>query len=342
MPCVCGNKVERTQPKVHCAKCNELYHLECVKVRPADLEYLHKTGKEFICAACVAARRNSLRSPPPIINLNDSNVNSSAIMITHQNSNNNTAGANSENIELFNSLKFYSTKQSTALQYALDEISSLKEENNSMVDLINSQRPDNNSLCAQSESLIAEVRSVQSQCCFDELRLAISSLRKELELMRNVKHCSCFHSQSCVYYSKSDLNSLLFFSADNVNAQLTPAASTHKSTSMSDNNTLTSVGVNASDLTSVVKSTHTSSSSISSLAGRNTYAGAANSVSVSNTLISATVSSALAAEPKSTNPDSDTAKNIDRSPAQWTKVQRKKLKNLSNSNVKVKNNTNNK
>ncbi|XP_053968474.1 uncharacterized protein LOC128869901 [Anastrepha ludens] len=71
MPCLCANKVERTQEKVECDKCNDLFHLNCVNLQPVDLEFLLKTGKQFTCDKCAAVRRQSLRAPSAPINLDD-------------------------------------------------------------------------------------------------------------------------------------------------------------------------------------------------------------------------------------------------------------------------------
>lgn len=63
MPCICKQKVERNQAKIKCLSCNEYYHCSCVNMLPADIDYLHKSGKKFKCKKCSAARRDSLRSP---------------------------------------------------------------------------------------------------------------------------------------------------------------------------------------------------------------------------------------------------------------------------------------
>ncbi|XP_017474320.1 PREDICTED: uncharacterized protein LOC108364946 [Rhagoletis zephyria] len=80
MPCVCGQKVERPESKVQCSKCIEFFHLKCVGIQQADLDYLLSIDKPFFCNVCLDVCRKSIRSPPPpaVVDMSDERQNKNA------------------------------------------------------------------------------------------------------------------------------------------------------------------------------------------------------------------------------------------------------------------------
>lgn len=146
MPCVCGQKVDRGQPKIQCAKCNIIFHLDCVNLLPADIEYMQKTNKQFKCTQCITVRRDSLRSPirsdtqPPI-----------------------AASATTPRDE------GEKQKKDISLQAVFNELTGLRSENAHMLSLISS-------LISDKEALIKKV---------DHLQLEVQAVRRELHAYAN-------------------------------------------------------------------------------------------------------------------------------------------------------------
>uniref|UniRef100_A0A0K8V726 Zinc finger PHD-type domain-containing protein n=1 Tax=Bactrocera latifrons TaxID=174628 RepID=A0A0K8V726_BACLA len=64
MPCICGHRIDRAQPKISCHKCNQFFHLTCMNLSQADVDVLLKSKNAFYCKVCAVARKNSIRSPP--------------------------------------------------------------------------------------------------------------------------------------------------------------------------------------------------------------------------------------------------------------------------------------
>lgn len=64
MSCLCGHKVERSDAKVQCVGCHELFHLNCANLLQRDWDYMKKYNIPHHCVSCKRNRRNSLRSPP--------------------------------------------------------------------------------------------------------------------------------------------------------------------------------------------------------------------------------------------------------------------------------------
>lgn len=70
MPCNCGKKVERLDPKIVCSDCNIYFHASCVNLKESDVDFMVKSKKVFRCDRCCVLRRKSLSLNSSAINEN--------------------------------------------------------------------------------------------------------------------------------------------------------------------------------------------------------------------------------------------------------------------------------
>lgn len=70
MPCNCGKKVERLDPKIVCSDCNIYFHASCVNLKESDIDFMVKSKKVFRCDRCCVLRRKSLSLNSSAINEN--------------------------------------------------------------------------------------------------------------------------------------------------------------------------------------------------------------------------------------------------------------------------------
>ncbi|XP_053968264.1 uncharacterized protein LOC128869683 [Anastrepha ludens] len=188
MPCLCANKVERTQDKVQCDKCNDLFHLNCVNLQPVDLEFLLKSGKQFICDKCAAARRQSLRAPSTPINLDDEiatadNVpvnpaNLSTQLSPHQQLPKSTSADDVNNLDI-------------SLNTIIREIAALRSENARAMAAISSLKVDKQLLISQISDLCAEVKELQKHQTVDVSSALVQLTAEVKDLNACVLACEC-------------------------------------------------------------------------------------------------------------------------------------------------------
>lgn len=183
MPCSCGHKVDRSQPKIQCAKCNELFHMSCVGIQPADVEFLLNSDKSFYCKVCANARRNSIRSPPPPVGLDDRATNNSIVtksglstnptsksLITAKHCDNNTNEPNNK-------------QEQISLGSLYNVIVSLRAENVHMLNMICALREDNKHLINKTDSMHSDLLSLQRT--LQEKDEAIALLKSEFNDLRS-------------------------------------------------------------------------------------------------------------------------------------------------------------
>ncbi|XP_017468893.1 PREDICTED: uncharacterized protein LOC108360932 [Rhagoletis zephyria] len=159
MPCVCGHKVERLESKVQCSKCIEFFHLKCVGIQQADLEYMRSVDKPFFCNVCLDVRRKSFRSPPP----------PAAVDMSAECQNKNTHG----NVI---------TQQS--LPTVADELAEIKAVNARLLSAVSALHEENKCLLQKSDSLQAEIRELHTNLVAKDATL--SRLLSEIKGLRVV------------------------------------------------------------------------------------------------------------------------------------------------------------
>lgn len=197
MPCCCNHKVERSQPKIQCAKCNELFHMECVNILPADAEFLLNSQRPFLCKVCTVARRNSIRSPPPPVILDESVVATSVIAsdilskeIDAQRNNNlpqlnkfpKSGSPNQLTIKVRES--FENDNDNIDLKFVLNEIAALRAENARAVSLINTLHEDKKCMVNKIDCLQSELYMLKSELHYNEIVSAITTLTAEIKDLR--------------------------------------------------------------------------------------------------------------------------------------------------------------
>nr|AMS38376.1 hypothetical protein [Bactrocera tryoni] len=152
MPCVCGHRVDRAQPKISCHKCNQIFHLSCVNLSQADVDFLVKSKNAFYCKACAVVRRNSIRSPPA-----SPSVRKAQCTYNLSSQQQNAEQSNSEIAEpLLEHNKH--NKENVVLNSLVLEVSSLRSEQTKALALIQQ-------LCDDRKSLIAMLNELKSEIC---------------------------------------------------------------------------------------------------------------------------------------------------------------------------------
>lgn len=171
MPCVCKLKVDRTQSKVQCAGCKELFHLKCVGILQSDLDFLIASNKPFLCNACTAERRAS-RASSPAVNFNE------------------TASSNMYSESQKQKPIVNSTAQDN-YQTVVKELKAMRAENARVLSLLSTIFNDNKQLSNKSDAIYAEIQLLQtnlhskdaitSSLTFElkDLRCVVSDLHKQ-------------------------------------------------------------------------------------------------------------------------------------------------------------------
>lgn len=69
---LCKGKVERNvNNKIECAQCKTLFHANCVKLNPSDIEFLNKDNTPWKCSNCENYNRKlRLNNSPPLSPVN--------------------------------------------------------------------------------------------------------------------------------------------------------------------------------------------------------------------------------------------------------------------------------
>lgn len=126
-------KVERSDAKIECCDCKNLFHSACVKILPVDLDFMRKNKKTWRCSQCTSSRRNSLAAE------------SVAISATPKNTGETTTNDNSQ--------QQIQEKETIDLKLIYSEIIELKNVNKDFLSRISELQTENSELKSKVSAL---------------------------------------------------------------------------------------------------------------------------------------------------------------------------------------------